>query len=169
MSVSLMKSALTLLVLLGLGGCAAQTATSDRHDAAAEMPAEGEVGEQEGSDQELASAPDADEIYEAFPPGAPQRCIDVRRIRRIEPIGNHTLLFHVGGGDVWRNRLTRPCPGLRRHSRFLYEPRSGRLCSMDVVYLLVDQGFGFQRGAGCPLGEFDYLTEEQAEALKNLR
>lgn len=114
-------------------------------------------------------AASAEEVYEAFPPGAPQRCIDVRRVRRIEPIGNHTLLFHVSGGDVWRNRLTRPCPGIRRHSRFLYEPRSGRLCSLDIVYELVDEGFGFRRGVGCPLGEFDFLTAEQAEALRDMR
>lgn len=122
--------------------------------------------EDEAAEQTAASA---EEVYEAFPPGAPQRCIDIRRVRRIEPIGNHTLLFHVGGGDVWRNRLSRPCPGIRRHSRFLYEPRSGRLCSLDIVYELVDEGFGFRRGVGCPLGEFDYLTEEQADALRNMR
>ncbi len=131
----------------------------------------GRVDEASDSEHEAmeATMATAEEVYEAFPPGAPQRCIDVRRIRRIEPIGNHTLLFHVGGGDVWRNRLSRPCPGIRRHSRFLYEPRSGRLCSLDIVYELVDEGFGFRRGVGCPLGEFDYLTEEQAAALRDLR
>ena len=80
-----------------------------------------------------------------------------------------TLLFHFGGGDVWRNRLPRSCPGLRPHSRFLYEPRGGRLCHLDTVYLLYDDGFGFRRGVGCSLGNFDYLTEEQAATLKNMR
>lgn len=111
----------------------------------------------------------AERLYEALPPGAPRRCIDVRRLRRIETIGNHTLLFHMRGGDVWRNRLPRSCPGINRHSRYLYEPRSGRLCSLDVVYELRDEGFGFRRGAACPLGEFDHLTAEQAEALRALR
>ncbi|MCC5886180.1 MAG: hypothetical protein JJT88_07055 [Gammaproteobacteria bacterium] len=164
MSTSMSNGFLVLLLALLLGGCAAQPAPGDEPGESGEASMEQDV-----SDEDVASAPDADAVYEAFPPGAPQRCIDVRRIRRIEPIGNHTLLFHVGGGEVWRNRLPRSCPGLRRHSRFLYEPRSGRLCSLDVVYLLEDHGFGFRRGAGCPLGEFDYLTEEQAEALKNLR
>lgn len=166
MSVSMFRWALILLLAVGLSGCAGQTESGDDHDA---PQAEEGLAEQDESDQYGASVPDVDEVYEAFPPGAPQRCIDVRRVRRIEPIGNHTLLFHVGGGEVWRNRLPRSCPGLRRNSRFLYEPRSGRLCSMDVMYLLVDDGFGFRRGSGCPLGEFDYLTDEQAEALKNLR
>ncbi len=164
MSTSIPAWALTLLLALSLSGCAGQTELGE-----ARQDADEEMDQRDESEQELASAPDVDEVYEAFPPGAPQRCIDVRRIRRIEPIGNHTLLFYVGGGDVWRNRLSRPCPGLRRHSRFLYEPRSGRLCSLDIVYLLEDHGFGFRRGTGCPLGEFDYLTEDQAEALKDLR
>lgn len=111
----------------------------------------------------------AQAIYEAFPPGETQRSIDVRQIRRIEPVGNHTLLFYTGRGDVWRNRLRAPCPGLHRHSKFLYEPRQGRLSSLDTVYILIDEGFGFRRGAGCALGEFDYLTEEQAEALRAMR
>lgn len=170
MSTSMFKWAVALLGVLLLNGCASQAVPGDA-DGGATARAEAAASDAEGESREadLAATADADEIYEAFPPGAPQRCIDVRRVRRIEPVGNHTLLFHVGGGEVWRNRLSRPCPGLRRHSRFLYEPRSGRLCSLDVVYLLEDDGFGFRRGAGCPLGEFDYLTEEQAEALKNLR
>lgn len=163
------KSSWLLVLLLVLGGCARQTPPADAEESDEAAGAEVVESAEDGSEEELASAPDAEELYEAFPPGAPQRCIDVRRIRRIEPIGNHTLLFHVGGGEVWRNRLSRACPGLRRHSRFLYEPRSGRLCSLDVVYLLEDHGFGFRRGSGCPLGEFDHLTEEQADALRNLR
>lgn len=155
MSASHFRWASILLLAWGLGGCAGQAA-------------EGEDAGQPGAEQEQAAL-NADELYDAFPPGAPQRCIDVRRIRRIEPIGNHTLLFHVGRGDVWRNRLPRSCPGLRPHSRFLYEPRGGRLCHLDTVYLLHDDGFGFRRGVGCPLGDFDYLTEEQAETLKNMR
>lgn len=35
--------------------------------------------------------------------------------------------------------------------------------------LLLDDGFGFRRGAGCALGEFDFLTAEQAEALRQMR
>lgn len=154
---------LGLLAVLLLGGCAGQAVPGGGN----ESEGGAAVAAQEEADQAVAA--DAEEIYEAFPPGAPQRCIDIRRIRRIEPIGNHTLLFHTGGGDVWRNRLTRSCPGLRPHSRFLYEPRGGRLCSIDTVYLLEDDGFGFRRGVGCSLGEFDYLTEDQAQTLKNLR
>lgn len=150
------KWILLFAMTLGLAGCASQPTTADGEEEVDAVAASG-------------AAPDADEVYEAFPPGAPQRCIDARRIRRIEAIGNHTLLFHFSGGDVWRNRLSRPCPGLRRTSRFLYEPRGGRLCSLDTVYLLEQFGSGYRRGTGCPLGEFDYLTEEQAEALRDLR
>ena len=113
--------------------------------------------------------PSAEDIDAAFPPGETQRCIDIRRVRSIEPIGNHTLLFHMPGTDVWRNRLRAACPGMNRHSRFLYEVRGSQLCSLDPFYLLIDDGFGFRRGAGCALGEFDLLTAEQAEALRQMR
>ncbi|TVS16624.1 MAG: hypothetical protein EA417_09550 [Gammaproteobacteria bacterium] len=113
--------------------------------------------------------PTAEEVDAAFPPGETQRCIDIRRVRRIEPIGNHTLLFHMPRGDVWRNRLRATCPGMHQHSKFLYEIRGSQLCSHDSFYLLIDDGFGFRRGAGCALGEFDLLTEEQAEALRQMR
>ncbi len=113
--------------------------------------------------------PTAEEVDAAFPPEDTVRCIDIRRVRSIEPIGNHTLLFYMRSGDVWRNRLRTACPGLHRHSKFLYEVRGSQLCSLDSFYLLLDDGFGFRRGAGCALGEFDLLNEEQAEALRQMR
>lgn len=111
----------------------------------------------------------ADELYDAVPLGETQRCINTRRIRRMEMVGNHTLLFHAHGGDVWRNRLARPCPGINRFSKFMYETRSGRLCQLDTVYELRDEGFGYRRGTACPLGEFDLLTAEQAEIVREMR
>ncbi|MCC5871480.1 MAG: hypothetical protein JJU22_03705 [Gammaproteobacteria bacterium] len=113
--------------------------------------------------------PTAEEVDAAIPPGDTERCIAIHRVRSIEPIGNHTLLFHMRGGDVWRNRLRAACPGMHRHSKFLYEVRGSQLCSLDSFYLLHDDGFGFRRGAGCALGEFDLLTEEQAETLRQMR
>ncbi|MEE4360640.1 MAG: DUF6491 family protein [Pseudomonadales bacterium] len=107
--------------------------------------------------------------YEAYPPGEPQRCLAVRQIRTVEPVGDHSLLFYVGNGDVWRNRLARPCPGMRRDQTLMYEPRASQLCASDVVWQLENVGFGFRRGGACVLGEFDYLTEDQAEAVKAFR
>lgn len=112
------------------------------------------------------AAVDAGELYEAFPPGAPQRCINVRQLASIEPVGNHTLLFYLRGGDVWRNRLDHSCSGLDRDTVFSYELRGSRLCSNDVIFQVNRFGDRLERGIGCALGEFDYLTEDQAEALR---
>lgn len=108
-------------------------------------------------------------VYESFPPGAPQNCIDVKRIDSLEAIGNHTLLFRMHNDDVWRNRLKRSCPGMRRDTTFLYEVVGSRLCANEFVYQLDRIGSDFRRGVACALGKFDYLTEDQAQALESLR
>ena len=120
-------------------------------------------------EDQRSSRVDADELYDAVPIGETRRCIRTQQIRRMEMVGNHTLLFHMQGGDVWRNRLARACPGVTRFSKFMYESRSGQLCQLDTVYELRDEGFGYRRGAACPLGEFDLLTEEQAEIIREMR
>jgi hypothetical protein len=118
-----------------------------------------------------AESEDGGELYEAYPPGAPQDCISVRLVDRVDPVGDHTLLFYTRGGqtEVWRNRLDRPCAGLRPDTVLMYEPRSGRLCDTDIVWQLERLGFGLRRAGACTLGEFDALTEEQAEAVKEFR
>lgn len=120
----------------------------------------------QGEDEDRAAA-----LYDEFPPGATRRCINVRSIRSMEPVGDHTLLFYMNNHDVWRNRLDRRCPGMRSDTVFSYELRSSdQLCSIDIVYQLERLGVdGFQRTVGCALGEFDHLTEDQAEAVKQFR
>jgi hypothetical protein len=59
---------------------------------------------------------------------------------------------------------------MRRDTVFSYELRSSdQLCSIDIVYQLERLGDDFRRGVGCALGEFDALTEDQAEAVKQFR
>ncbi len=111
----------------------------------------------------------AEQFYDTIPQEDTQRCISVSRLNRVEPIGNHTLLFHVGRDEVWRNRLRSPCPGVNPHTRFLVEPRAGRLCSLDTVHALIDDGFGYRRGSACSLGEFDLLDEEEQAAVRQLQ
>lgn len=110
--------------------------------------------------------PDADRLYGEFPTGAPRDCVAVRDLEHIVPVGNHTMLFYMASGDVWRNRLAQPCPGLRKDSILSYELRSSRLCSHDFVTQLDRNGTELRAGANCVLGQFDYLTEDQAEALR---
>jgi hypothetical protein len=110
-----------------------------------------------------------DARYDSFPPAEPQRCVAARSIRKVDPVGNHSLLFYLSNGEVWRSRLRSRCIGLRRNVVISYEVRAGRLCTGDLVDLLDTVGLGnsLQRVGACSLGEFDYLTEEQAEAFRD--
>lgn len=112
---------------------------------------------------------DAEAASAAVPVGETQRCLQTQRIRRMEMVGDHTMLFHMNRDEIWRNRLPRSCPWFNDFSKFLYEPRGGRLCQLDSVWELRDEGFGFQRGAACPLGKFDRITEVQAERLREMQ
>lgn len=154
MSAGTLRSLLFLAVLCAMvAGCAGTPADPADPSAPAERAARSDAG--------------ADEGYDDFPPGAPQDCITVREIRTVDPVGNHSLLFYMDGREVWRSRLRSRCAGLRRNSVISYEVRNSRLCAGDIVHLLEDFGGNLSRGGSCVLGEFDYLTEDQAEAFKS--
>ena len=46
-----------------------------------------------------------------------------------------------------------------------YESRAGRLCAGDMIKVLDNFGSELTQVGICVLGEFDYLTEEQAAAF----
>lgn len=144
-----MKGLLHLLLpLLLLAGCAGRDAV-------------------EGAEQEDDEA--VAQRYEDFPPAQPQRCISARNIRKVDPVGNHSLLFYYRNGEVWRSRLRSRCVSLHRGIVFSYDVRSASLCAGDIVDLLDRVGLDndLSRVGACSLGEFDFLTEEQAEAFSN--
>lgn len=120
----------------------------------------------QGDDGESGETSEAQELSDLVPPGKPQRCIDTRRIRSVRPLDANTLLFHMRNGDVWRSRLPVSCPGLHPDVTLMYEARSSKLCNLDSVTVLTDTGFGFLPGLECGLGKFDYLTEDQANTLR---
>ena len=97
--------------------------------------------------------------------GETSDCIDLMSIDRTEVIGDDTILFYMRNDEVFRNDLQASCPGLKFDERFMYEVSTSRLCSVDVVSLLTDAGFGFRRGASCNLGEFEPISKEAAERL----
>lgn len=100
-----------------------------------------------------------------YPPAAPQDCIAPRRVRSVEHVGNHSVLFYLAGNKVWRSRLRTRCIALRRGVVLSYEPRAGRLCAGDTVKVLDNFGSQLSQVGTCVLGEFDYLSEEQAAAF----
>ena len=78
----------------------------------------------------------------------------MRSIDRTEAIDNRSILFHMRGRDVFLNDLERDRAGLEREKRFMFEVRTGQLCSTDTISVLEDWGVGLARGLTCPLGPF---------------
>jgi hypothetical protein len=121
-----------------------------------------------GAAAALASAPatsqrgdrDADE---------PRDCITLMEIDRTRVADDDTILFYMRGGDVYRNELPNRCPTLEFEERFMYRVTTGRLCSIDVITVIDDVGFGFMPGASCGLGEFEPISEEEADELTEER
>jgi hypothetical protein len=74
-------------------------------------------------------------------------CIQASRIQKQEVISNQEIQFTLAGGEVWTNRLTRACPGLKAQGGFSWDA-SNRICSgLQTIYLL-------DSGIPCQLGEF---------------
>lgn len=98
----------------------------------------------------------------------PKDCISTTRIIRTEVLDERTILFHMGGRQVYRNTLPRTCRGLNAHDPFMYEPRSmaHRLCENDFIELLERFGSSYERGRACGLGKFYPLTPEDVADLK---
>jgi hypothetical protein len=106
---------------------------------------------------------------EVFPPDESvpsERCINHQRIRSTEVVNERNILFHMRGGEIYRNVLPRRCPGLNRNDSISYRPRTSKLCDLDAVTVLLQTGAGFSQGASCGLGKFYPITKAEADALK---
>jgi len=93
----------------------------------------------------------------------PEDCVILRRIDRTEVIDDSTILFHMRGGEIYRNSLERTCPDLARVKSFSYRTSTNRLCSVDSITVFdpVSNVPGFT----CLLGDFRPITAEEAELL----
>lgn len=86
-------------------------------------------------------------------------CVDIRNIDSIDILNDRALVFRMRTGNSYRNDLPRDCPGLREDATLMYRPSVGRLCDIDMVTILDDQGFGLAPGASCGLGMFYPIDE----------
>ncbi len=93
-------------------------------------------------------------------------CVPLRSIRRTEVLDDRNVLFYMRGTTVYHNILSRACGGLAREDRFSYETSMGRLCRMDYISVLYNDGFGVRAGNRCSLGAFHKIDREDAEALR---
>jgi hypothetical protein len=94
-----------------------------------------------------------------------EHCVRINDIDRIDIVDADTLVFRMRRGKVYRNELPHRCPGLRSNDTLMYRSSAGRLCSVDVVTVLEDWGFGFAPGASCGLGMFEPITGQIADEM----
>jgi len=98
--------------------------------------------------------------------GEPQKCVQTQRIRRTEILDDRTVVFHMKGSVLYLNRLRGRCTGLRRADAFSYDIRTSRLCDIDTIRAVDYFGGVVRPGVACPLGEFQPISEEQLELLR---
>jgi hypothetical protein len=94
-----------------------------------------------------------------------EHCVRINDIEKIDIIDADTLVFRVRRGKVYRNELPHRCPGLRPNDTLMYRSSVGQLCSVDVVTVLENWGFGFAPGASCGLGMFEPITAQIADEM----
>ena len=95
-----------------------------------------------------------------------ERCLPLNRISRTEVLDDYNILFYMRGKQIYLNRLPNRCIGLKNERTFLYRTTMNRLCDLDIITVIYNNGFGFTPGASCGLGRFYPVTEADVEALK---
>ena len=127
--------------------------------------AQGGEGGEGGAAPPAGDAATADDAGVGQPGNDPTRCISTTRLDRTEVVDDETVLFFMRGGDIYRNRLSRTCPGLEREKRFTYRVYGNQLCSVDTITVLESRAFGLTDGFTCALGNFQPISANEAERL----
>lgn len=113
----------------------------------------------------LAEEPEPNK-YMSLASGTPERCVNLRRIDKMDVVDNRTILFYMNGKEIFLNDLPYPCTSLSRHKTVMYRTSLSELCNVDVITVLNTIGSGFLPGASCGLGHFHPITKENAEKIK---
>ena len=87
----------------------------------------------------------------ATPLGPPVSCIEQGRIRGHAVRDDRTIDFTLDDGSLLRNRLPYACRGLRQANRFTYRTALPRVCSTDLITMVLPTGAS---GGNCGLGVF---------------
>ncbi len=96
-----------------------------------------------------------------------KRCVFPNSYRSVEILDTKHLLFWGYRGNVWLNQLRFECLGLRRDALLVFEMRERTLCDMDSFQGMPRSGgLGVPFAVHCLLGNFETISEGQAEALR---
>jgi hypothetical protein len=96
------------------------------------------------------------EVPPVTPAGKAEDCIPLQSIRETRVRDDRTIDFYMRGGKVYRNVLPGTCPQLGFEERFAYQTSLSRLCSTDIITVLLMPST--TRGASCGLGKFQPVT-----------
>jgi hypothetical protein len=88
----------------------------------------------------------------ATPDGKAEDCVQLQSIRETRVRDDQTIDFYMRNGKVYRNSLAGKCPQLGFEERYTYQTSLSRLCSTDIITVLISPNF--TRGASCGLGKF---------------
>ncbi len=111
-------------------------------------------------------SPFASALGDEAPEEGGERCVNMRNVSKTVVIDDQTILFYTRRGEIYRNDLPRRCSGLAREERFSYSTTVSRLCDIDTITVLYNQGVGLSSGASCGLGRFYPISKDEAQALK---
>jgi hypothetical protein len=95
----------------------------------------------------------------------PVDCVSIPSIDDTAVLDDRTVLFFMRGDVVYRNYLSKTCPGLDRQDSFSYRTTGGRLCKMDTITVLERDPVRASTGFTCALGEFRPISTEEADEL----
>jgi len=96
-----------------------------------------------------------------------KRCVFPNSYRSVEILDTKHLLFWGYRGKVWLNQLRFECLGLRKDALLVFEMRERTLCDMDGFQGTPRSGgMGVPFAVHCLLGNFEAISEDQAEALR---
>ena len=84
---------------------------------------------------------------------AARSCVELSRIREARVVDDRTIDFYLSSREILRNTLPNACPQLGFERAFTYSTSLSRLCSVDIITVIV-QGGGPRMGASCGLGQF---------------
>ena len=85
-------------------------------------------------------------------------CLDATHIDHTAAPNDHTILFYMRGGKIWRNTLKEDCPGLHAEQAFSRVIRGGEICSNQQMIQVIN------RETPCALGTFTPYTQEHSAA-----
>lgn len=96
----------------------------------------------------------------------PERCVNLRRIDRLDVVDKQSILFYMTGKEIYLNALPYRCGGLSKHKTVMYRTSLSELCNVDIITVLNSIGSGYLPGPSCGLGQFYPITKENADKIK---